>query len=219
MARKLAKSPETTLRIVGGKLRGSKIAYAGDTRVRPMKDRVREAMFNLIGPPVKGTYVVDLFGGTGAVALEAISRGAVGATIIERHFPTAKTIRQNVAALSLEPVVNLVTSDTFYWARQADFSSKDFPNADSPGAATGNESLAPWLICCCPPYSFYSERTEETLGLIQKLIDAAPPNSMVVVEATPEFDYGQLPHPEHWDVRTYAPAVIGLLHLADVEQS
>ena len=67
----------STLRIIGGRLRGSVIEYHGDPRTRPMKDRVREAAFNLIGPQVVGTFAIDLFAGTGALAFEALSRGAV----------------------------------------------------------------------------------------------------------------------------------------------
>ena len=73
------------MRIVGGHFRGRKLSYTGDPRVRPMKDRVREALFNLLGPDVKGTFAIDLFGGTGALALEAISRGSSAALIIERR--------------------------------------------------------------------------------------------------------------------------------------
>ena len=87
------------MRIVGGKYRGRQIRYDGDARTRPMKDRVREAVFNLVGPAVKGTIVWDLFGGTGAMALEALSRGADRATIVERRFPTADVIRENVSRL------------------------------------------------------------------------------------------------------------------------
>ena len=63
------------LRIVGGKFRGRKLDYGGDRRVRPMKDRVREALFNLIGPGVKGKHAVDVFGGTGAIGLEGPQSG------------------------------------------------------------------------------------------------------------------------------------------------
>src|SRR5688500_14918022 len=55
------------LRIIGGKWRRRKLAYHGDLVTRPMKDRVREAMFNLIGPSVVGTHALDLFAGTGAL--------------------------------------------------------------------------------------------------------------------------------------------------------
>src|SRR6185369_13778531 len=82
--------PVVGLRIIGGKLRGRKLQYSGDLRTRPMKDRVREAVFNLLGPGVKGSHAIDLFAGTGALGLEAISRGAAQATLIERHLPTSR---------------------------------------------------------------------------------------------------------------------------------
>ena len=65
-----------TLRVIGGVLRGRLIAYSGEMCTRPMKQRVREATFNLLGPRVVGTQVIDLFAGTGALAWEALSRGA-----------------------------------------------------------------------------------------------------------------------------------------------
>ncbi len=64
--------PPTVLRIIGGVHRGRKLEYSGDPRTRPMKDRVREAVFNLLGPDVAGKYVIDLFAGTGALGLEAL---------------------------------------------------------------------------------------------------------------------------------------------------
>ena len=66
------------VRIIGGKFRGRKLEYSGDPRTRPMKDRVREALFNLLGHGVEGKVAIDLFAGTGALALEALSRGRRG---------------------------------------------------------------------------------------------------------------------------------------------
>ncbi len=82
------------VRIIGGKFRGRKLEYSGDLRTRPMKDRVREALFNLLGHAVEGKVAIDLFAGTGALALEALSRGASRAVLVEQHRPTAQTIRQ-----------------------------------------------------------------------------------------------------------------------------
>ena len=80
------------LRIIGGRFRGRKLAYSGDPRTRPMKDRVREALFNLLGRAVEGKTAIDLFAGTGALAFEALSRGAARAVAIELHRPTARLI-------------------------------------------------------------------------------------------------------------------------------
>ena len=190
---------ETSLRIVGGHFRGRKLKYAGDTRVRPMKDRIREAVFNLLGPAVKGTFAIDLFGGTGALGLEAISRGSVGAIIIERHLPTSKVIRENIETLELAERVELVQADTFRWARQTPSLPKD----------------APWVVFVSPPYVFFTERSEDMLELITGLMREAPLDSQFAVEATKEFDFDQLPMPEHWDVRAYNPAVVAVLTITD----
>ena len=63
------------LRIIAGRFRRRKLEYSGNLGVRPMRDRVRQAVFNILGTTVAGTHVLDLFAGTGALALEAISRG------------------------------------------------------------------------------------------------------------------------------------------------
>jgi len=89
------------VRIIGGSFRGRKLEYSGDLRTRPMKDRVREALFNLLSNAVKGKVAIDLFAGTGALALEALSRGASRAVFIERHRPTAQAILRNSATLGV----------------------------------------------------------------------------------------------------------------------
>ena len=99
-----AQAPQGKLRIIGGTFRGRIIDYSGDPVTRPMKDNIREALFNLVGGWVKEKAVFDLFAGTGAIGLEAISRGASTATMIERHFPTVKIIEQNIQTLDVSPV-------------------------------------------------------------------------------------------------------------------
>ena len=106
------------VRIIGGRFRGRKLEYSGDLRTRPMKDRVREALFNLLSTAVEGKVAIDLFAGTGALALEALSRGASRAVLIERHRPTAETIRRNSASLGVQEIVDVTSSDTFLWARR-----------------------------------------------------------------------------------------------------
>ncbi|NQT17383.1 MAG: RsmD family RNA methyltransferase [Planctomycetes bacterium] len=181
------------LRIVGGRFRGSKLHYAGDRRVRPMKDRLREAVFNLVGPSVRGKHAIDLFAGTGALGLEAISRGARRATLIEQHVPTVATIRRNVEHLGVESLSEVVTGSVFVWAKRQ-------PELD-PG---------PWVVFCSPPYDFYLDRTAEMTGLIVRLIESAPPESIFVVEADVRFHPEQLPEPNAWDVRSYPPAVVAI---------
>jgi len=73
------------MRIISGKYRGRKILEPGDGTVRPTKDRIREAVFNMIAEWVPSARVLDLFAGTGAYGLEAISRGAQNAVFVENN--------------------------------------------------------------------------------------------------------------------------------------
>lgn len=188
-----AGAPPVGLRIIGGRLRGRKLLYSGLRRLRPMKDRVREAVFNLLGPSVEGKHALDLFAGTGALGLEAISRGAAAATLIEQHFPTAAVIRRNIAALGVQSQCEVVSGDVFLWAKR-------WPATDP----------RPWLVFCSPPYDFYNERLDDMLGLLGGLMATAPPQSIFVAESDARFDVGLLPDPLAWDIRVYAPAVIGI---------
>jgi len=196
--------PAAGLRIIGGEFRGRRLHYSGDLRTRPMKDRLREAIFNLIGPAIRGRHAIDLFAGTGALALEAISRGADRATLIEQHNPTADIIRQNIAELGLEKRAEVVVGNTFIWwklqsKRQGDTTGRGFRFDDTP-----------WAVFCSPPYDFYVERTDEMLELLTGLIWTAPDESVFVLEADARFDVQRLPDSQVWDVRTYPPAVVGV---------
>ena len=189
-------TPTVSVRIIGGSLRRRRLECLGDPRTRPMKDRVREAVFNLLGD-VTGRMAIDLFAGTGALGFEAISRGAKTAVFFERHFPTADAIRRNAAALGVAEVCHIVAADTLIWfARQVHL----------PEGAEG----APWLFFCSPPYALYVDRGEEIVHLLRQLWDAAPPQSSFVVEADERFDFGLLPEASAWDLRTYPPARVGL---------
>jgi 16S rRNA (guanine966-N2)-methyltransferase len=184
---------ESPPRIVGGSLRGRKLIYAGDPRTRPMKDRVREALFNRLGTAVRGKHAIDLFAGTGALGLEAISRGAVGATLVERHFPTAEIMRQNAADLGVASQCAILPANTLLWPQR-------WPQL----AGT------PWLVFCSPPYDLYTQQPDEMLALLIGLIERAPAESIFCVEADARFDFAQLPHAAQWDVRMYPPAVVGI---------
>jgi 16S rRNA (guanine966-N2)-methyltransferase len=186
------------LRIIGGRLRGRKLSYGGDMRVRPMKDRVREAVFSLLGGKLVGKQAVDLFAGTGALGLEALSRGAARATFIEQHYPTAAVLRTNIASLEVEPLCEVVSGNVFLRQLWQDRLKHDLP----------------WIVFVSPPYAFFVDRTAEVLGLIEGLLNQAPPESVFVVESDERFDFQQLPLPEQWDVRAYPPAVVGLLRKA-----
>jgi 16S rRNA (guanine966-N2)-methyltransferase len=93
------------MRIVGGRLRGRVLAAPKSQAIRPTADRLREALFNILvhayGDPVSGARVLDLFAGTGALGLEALSRGAAFALFVDDGAEARALLRENVAALGL----------------------------------------------------------------------------------------------------------------------
>jgi 16S rRNA (guanine966-N2)-methyltransferase len=103
------------MRIVGGRLRGRALAVPKSQAIRPTAERLREALFNVLvhghGDPVAGARVLDLFAGTGALGLEALSRGADFALFIDDAAEARALLRENVAALGLGGVSRIFRRD------------------------------------------------------------------------------------------------------------
>ena len=103
------------MRIVGGRLGGRTLASPRSHAIRPTADRLRESLFNILvhayGDPVTGARVLDLFAGTGALALEALSRGAQFALFVDDGAEARALLRENVAALGLGGVTRIFRRD------------------------------------------------------------------------------------------------------------
>ncbi len=144
------------MRIVAGELGGRRIAAPPGDAVRPTTDRVREALFSILGD-VSGLEVLDLFAGTGAVALEAVSRGAAAATLVDVDVEAAEA---NVEALGVGGRLTIVREDAIRFLR------RDSGHYD--------------LVFCDPPYRlarrFASELEELLPGRLR-------PGGRVIVES------------------------------------
>src|SRR5688572_31523942 len=99
------------MRIVAGRWRGRRIRPPADARVRPTADRVREAWMSIVQPYLSGAKVLDLFAGSGALGLEALSRGAVSADLVEVSQAGITAIRENAAALDAGDAVRVHRAD------------------------------------------------------------------------------------------------------------
>ena len=88
------------MRIIGGRLKGRRLTGVKG-QIRPTADRVREAIFNILGPEVPGSLVLDLFAGTGALGIEALSRGAKTAVFVENHGTSLQVLRRNLSQCAL----------------------------------------------------------------------------------------------------------------------
>jgi 16S rRNA (guanine(966)-N(2))-methyltransferase RsmD len=106
------------VRVIAGQLRGRRLHSARVAELRPTSDRVREAIFNILGDGVKGARVLDLYAGTGALAIEALSRGAARATCVERDPQARAALERNVAALDLDERLEIVALDALDYCRQ-----------------------------------------------------------------------------------------------------
>ena len=106
-------------RIIAGKAKGLRLfAVPGDS-TRPITDRVKESLFNILGRDIVGTTFLDLFGGTGSVGLEAISRGANFCRFIEKNSKAAATLHRNIEHAKMQDQVELRQMDAYELLRQA----------------------------------------------------------------------------------------------------
>lgn len=88
--------PPGKIRVIGGTFRGRRLGTLPGRAVRPTADRVREALFDLLGARIRGSMFLDAYAGTGAVGIEALSRGAAGVTFVEKHPPALALLRENL---------------------------------------------------------------------------------------------------------------------------
>ena len=123
MNRRITKPASTrapgVVRIIGGDWRGTRLPVADREGLRPTADRVRETLFNWLQPVLPGARVLDLFAGTGALGLEAVSRGAREAVLVERDPQLADGLRQLAATLPGGERAQVVCADALVWLRTA----------------------------------------------------------------------------------------------------
>lgn len=183
------------LRVIAGELGGRRIAAPPGRGTRPTADRVREALFSIVGP-VAGLNVLDLFAGSGALGIEALSRGAATATFVESDHPALGVIRQNLSVLGLTERAKVVATD---W-RQA------LVREGTAGAVFG-------LCLIDPPYTLLMKILDELGPLLAPVL---APGARVVLERssrTPSPEFPTLHTASRID-RDYGDAALSVLTLA-----
>jgi 16S rRNA (guanine966-N2)-methyltransferase len=130
------------MRIIAGELRGRRLAPPPDRRVRPTADRVREALFNILGSDVPGATVLDLFAGSGALGLEALSRGARHVDFVEIGRASLRTLDTNAEQLGVRGRVTIHKGDALRFAERLTAGSYDVALADPPYSADQAARLA-----------------------------------------------------------------------------
>jgi 16S rRNA (guanine966-N2)-methyltransferase len=181
------------MRVVGGRLRGRTLSAPKDQAIRPTSDRLRESLFNILihvyGDPVGGARVLDLFAGTGALGIEAISRGAEFCLFVDDGAEARALIRQNVDTLGLGQVTRVFRRD-----------------ATKLGAAHPVQPFG--LVFLDPPY-----RKELAAPALVALRDGGwlAPDALVVVEEAADAEVAVALGYEELERRTYDDTVIVFL--------
>jgi 16S rRNA (guanine966-N2)-methyltransferase len=136
------------MRVIAGTARGLRLAPVPDG-TRPLSDRAREGLFSSLGPAVPGASVLDLYAGTGAVGIEALSRGAERATFVERSREAIATIRTNLEKARMTPIATVATTDVGAFLKRQ----------------TGPIAS---LVFLDPPYETPLQQIEQTLALLDE---------------------------------------------------
>jgi 16S rRNA (guanine966-N2)-methyltransferase len=153
------------MRVVAGSSRGRRLVAPAGADVRPTSDRVREAVFNALGSlaAVEDARVLDLFAGSGALAIEALSRGARSAVLVERDRAAAAVIERNLASTDLEARARLVRTEA------------DPYLSSGPGPFD--------LVLLDPPYSY-----DGWEALLSGLESVVTPDAVVVIESDRDIE-------------------------------
>lgn len=170
------------MRIVAGTARGLLLSTV-PKGVRPTSDRVREGVFNILGQFFEGGEVLDLYAGTGAMGIEAISRGCERGVFVERSGQAVASIEKNL--------------------QRAGFLDRAEVVRDDVGRAVGRVSGGFHLIFADPPYRIARSNLADVVGALSPLL---APEGWVVVESAQEIEGGT--GLEKWTVRRYGETVI-----------
>jgi 16S rRNA (guanine966-N2)-methyltransferase len=192
------------MRVVAGRLGGRTLRAVPGDATRPTSDRVREALFSILAERVRDSAVLDLFAGTGALAIEALSRGARSAVLVEHASRAVAVIRANLEALGLTDVATVRRTKAEAYLRSGAGAGTSRASADGPFD----------LVFLDPPYAI---PVGTLAGLLARLGQGAlAPGATVVLETSSRAE------PPPWPAPLRAEAKRGYgdtaLHLAVVER-
>ena len=142
------------VRIIAGKWRNTRLPVPAIAGLRPTTDRVRETLFNWLTPCLAGARVLDLFAGSGALGIEAISRGARSCVLVERHRQLYAQLCERVAHLHAQTQLEVIRADAIRWLQQTPVHPFDLVFCDPPF----DQALWHWLYPVLTPHLVPSAR-------------------------------------------------------------
>lgn len=176
------------MRVIAGKAKGHRLQMVPGSGTRPITDRAKEALFSILGGWIDGARVLDLFGGTGGVGIEALSRGAAFAHFVDRDRRAVETIQQNLRHCKLDRQAQATCEDAFTFLDRHRGEPFD-------------------LIYVAPPQ--YRDLWRKALTLIDGRPGLLAPFGAVIVQIHPREDQpAPLQHLEEYDRRRYGSVLL-----------
>lgn len=177
-----------TLRVIGGSAKGLRLKTVPGDTTRPITDLVKEALFNILGDEVLGNKVLDVFGGTGAVGIEALSRGAESALFLDKSREAVRIIQENLRATHLNDKAEVQHQDAFIFLAQAASSAYD-------------------LIYIAPPQ--YKGMWQKALDLLDAQPQRLSSDGQIIVQINPvEWEEHAYKHFTEFDSRKYGDTLL-----------
>ena len=191
------------MRIIAGEFRGRQLMSPQGEATRPITDRAKQSLFDILAPHIDGALVYDCFAGTGSMGLECLSRGANFATFFESDRTALARLSQNIAGLQVADRSRVVAGDLFRWF---DLSAKRPDSTNASGAD---------IVFIDPPYRFLRQHADEIVQLAFHLTHSHLRPDAIVVFRHDAADKLELPKLERFDVREYGDMGIELLRMTD----
>ncbi len=171
------------LRVIGGAARGRRLKDVPGDSTRPITDRAKESLFNILGADVQGAAMLDLFGGTGSVGIEALSRGAAFVRFIDLNRQAFETIKANLAVADVSKQAEVLKQDAFHHLQGAPDRAFDY-------------------VFVAPPQ--YKDMWKRALLLLDQQPAWLAEDAWVIVQIHPvEYEALTLQKLEEFDQRTY----------------
>ena len=150
------------MRVIAGTQKGRRLLFSVESHIRPTSGRVKEALFSILGTRMIGASLLDLFAGTGAVGLEALSRGARQVVFVEQRAPSLRLLRENIKRCGSPPEATVIARDVWHFLR----------------LPQGNSGTPFDILFADPPYQ--SGNIEELLSLVSQHGTLAPDGVLIV---------------------------------------
>jgi 16S rRNA (guanine966-N2)-methyltransferase len=187
------------MRIIAGEFRGRQIMPPQGAVTRPITDRAKQSLFDVLAPHIEGARVYDCFAGTGSMGLECLSRGAAHVTFFEADRSAVARLAQNIAALRVAERTRTIPGDLFKWFERATTRPAD-------------AQITPVdLVFLDPPYRFLVDRSDEVIQLAFHLAHGHMKPDTTVIFRHDAKDSLKLPNLEVFDKRDYGDMAIELL--------